>query len=83
MKTGKGLYTIGLDFGTLSGRALLVDIGNGQVMGEAILDYPHGVLDSMLPSGGAGPARLGISAPTRLSGRVGVYCADSDKAEWC
>ena len=47
----KGLYTIGLDYGTLSGRALLVDIGNGEVMGEAVMDYPHGVMTTALPTG--------------------------------
>ena len=50
-KTGKGLYTIGLDYGTLSGRALLVDIGNGEVRAEAAMDYPHAVMNSELPSG--------------------------------
>ncbi len=47
----KNLYTIGLDFGTLSARALLVDIGNGEVMGETAMDYPHGVITGALPSG--------------------------------
>ncbi|MBQ8814875.1 MAG: ribulokinase [Lachnospiraceae bacterium] len=50
-KTEKDLYTLGLDFGTLSGRAILVDIGNGSVVSEAVMDYPHAVMDSVLPCG--------------------------------
>ena len=50
-KSKKGLYTLGLDFGTLSGRAILVDIGDGSVISEAVMDYPHGVMDRELPCG--------------------------------
>ena len=45
------MYTIGLDFGTLSGRAVLVDARDGAEVAEAVFDYPHGVMDSELPSG--------------------------------
>ena len=45
------MYTIGLDFGTLSGRAVLVDARDGAEIAEAVFDYPHGVMDSELPSG--------------------------------
>lgn len=47
----KELYTIGLDYGTLSARAVLVDIGTGEVMAEAVKEYAHGVLDTELPDG--------------------------------
>ena len=47
----RGRYTIGLDYGTLSARAILVDTGNGEVLAEAEKEYPHGVLDSRLPDG--------------------------------
>ena len=50
-KAAKGLYTLGLDFGTLSGRAILVDIGDGSVISEAVMDYPHAVMDRELPCG--------------------------------
>ncbi|MCE2471603.1 MAG: ribulokinase [Anaerolineae bacterium] len=45
------MYTIGLDFGTLSGRAVLVDTRDGAEVAESVFDYPHGVMDSQLPSG--------------------------------
>ena len=45
------MYTIGLDFGTLSGRAVLVDARDGAEVAESVFDYPHGVMDSQLPSG--------------------------------
>ncbi len=44
-------YTIGLDYGTLSGRALLVDVKTGEELASAEYVYPHGVMDSALPSG--------------------------------
>lgn len=44
-------YTIGLDFGTLSGRALLVNVENGEELASVAYDYPHGVMDESLPDG--------------------------------
>jgi len=43
--------TLGLDFGTLSGRALLLDIASGAELATAVMDYPHGVMDHALPDG--------------------------------
>ena len=34
---------IGVDFGTLSGRAVLVKAENGQIIAQRTADYPHGV----------------------------------------
>lgn len=45
------MYTIGLDFGTLSGRAVLVDARDGAELAQAVFDYPHAVMDIELPSG--------------------------------
>jgi L-ribulokinase len=42
---------VGLDFGTLAGRALVVRVDDGAELGTAVLDYPHGVLDRALPDG--------------------------------
>lgn len=44
-------YTIGLDYGTLSGRGVLVRCSDGQVMATAVKEYKHGVMDHFLPDG--------------------------------
>ena len=36
-------YTIGIDFGSLSGRAVLMDTETGREVATATLDYPHAV----------------------------------------
>ena len=42
---------VGVDFGTLSGRAVVARVSDGQELGSAVADYPHAVLDSALPTG--------------------------------
>jgi L-ribulokinase len=44
-------YTIGVDFGTQSGRAVLVEVDIGVEVATAIKEYPHGVMDEYLPDG--------------------------------
>jgi len=44
-------YVIGIDFGTLSGRAVMVNTQTGLEMGATVYDYPHGVMDETLPNG--------------------------------
>lgn len=44
-------YTIGVDYGTLSGRALLVNSITGEEIDSAVFEYPHAVMDTELPSG--------------------------------
>lgn len=43
------MYTIGLDFGTESGRAVVVDTRDGSEIGVSIYPYAHGVIDRRLP----------------------------------
>jgi len=42
-------YAIGVDFGTESGRAVLVDVADGREVATAIYPYSHGVIDEKLP----------------------------------
>ncbi len=44
-------YTLGLDFGTLSVRALIADIRDGREVASAEAEYAHGVMDRELPCG--------------------------------
>ncbi|MBN1535386.1 MAG: ribulokinase [Anaerolineales bacterium] len=42
-------YVIGVDFGTESGRAVLVKVANGEELATAVYPYSHGVIDERLP----------------------------------
>ena len=57
------MYTIGVDFGTLSGRAMLVDAADGAEIAEAVFEYPHTVMDSQLPSGAKLPPDWALQHP--------------------
>jgi len=50
--TSADTYVVGVDFGTLSGRALVVRVGDGAELGAAVAEYPHGVVDAELPGTG-------------------------------
>lgn len=51
-----GKYAIGIDFGTLSVRALLINIETGEELLTKIYEYPHGVMIDSIPTG----EKLGI-----------------------
>jgi len=44
--------TVGVDFGTLSGRAVVVRVGDGAELGSAVHPYASGVIDRELPASG-------------------------------
>ncbi len=46
-------YVVGVDFGTLSGRALVVRVSDGAEVGTAVHEYAHGVIEDRLPGAGA------------------------------
>ena len=53
---------IGIDFGTLSGRAVVVRVADGAELGSAVHEYPHGVMDDAPAGQPARPAAAGLGA---------------------
>ena len=47
-----GAYALGVDFGTESGRALLLDLRRGEEVAVSEVAYAHGVIDRELPHSG-------------------------------
>jgi len=57
-------YVVGVDFGTLSGRALVVRVADGAELADAVCPYPHGVVDDRLPGTGERlPADWALQVP--------------------
>lgn len=42
-------FTLGIDFGTLSGRAVLVDVSNGHVLSTSVYEYKNKVITDFIP----------------------------------
>ncbi|WP_028471895.1 ribulokinase [Nocardioides alkalitolerans] len=62
-------YVVGVDFGTLSGRALVVRVSDGAELGTATFDYPHAVVEDRLPGGGrALPPEWALQVPEDYRG---------------
>jgi L-ribulokinase len=45
-------YSLGLDFGSLSCRAVLFDVENGANVASATIEYPHGIISESNPDSG-------------------------------
>lgn len=57
-------YTIGVDYGTLSGRAVVVRVSDGAEIASAVHPYPHAVVDDVLPgTGDALPPDWALQVP--------------------
>lgn len=56
-------YAIGIDYGTLSARAVLADVADGHVVATAEMAYPHGVMDAHLPDGTPLPQGWALQHP--------------------
>ncbi len=56
-------YVLGLDFGTLSVRAVIVDTLSGEELSESVCAYPHGVMDKLLPDGTPLPPQSATEHP--------------------
>ncbi len=52
MTTAGDAYVVGIDFGTLSGRAVVVRVRDGAEVGTAVHEYRHGVMDATLAATG-------------------------------
>lgn len=76
-------YVVGLDFGTLSGRAAIVRVSDGALLGTAVRTYPHGVMDRTLDAadGQSLPPDFALQDPSdyleALFGAVPAALADS------
>lgn len=73
--------TVGVDFGTESARALLVDIATGQELATAVHRYKRGVIDQRLPDGPHLPHEWALQDPadyvTALGDTVQSVLAES------
>lgn len=49
---GSDSYVVGVDFGTLSGRAVVVRVHDGEELGTAVHEYAHAVIERALPGTG-------------------------------
>ncbi|MBQ9081002.1 MAG: ribulokinase [Clostridia bacterium] len=57
-------YTIGIDYGSLSGRAVVVDVKDGKQLSDCVMDYPHAVMSETLAATGAPlPADYALQDP--------------------
>ena len=56
-------YVVGVDYGTLSGRAVVVRVCDGEELADAEVEYSHGVLDEALPDGTTLAADWALQVP--------------------
>ena len=56
-------YVIGVDFGTLSVRALVADVKDGSELASAVYVYPHAVMSEYLPNGRKLPPDWALQHP--------------------
>ncbi len=56
-------YVIGIDYGTLSARALLVDYATGEEIASFTAEYSHGVMDEKFLDGSDLPANFALQHP--------------------
>ncbi len=57
-------YAIGLDYGTLSARAVLLDTKDGRLAAQCTYTYPHAVMDTQLTDGTPLPPGWALQDPS-------------------
>ena len=45
----KEKFVLGIDYGTESGRVVVIRVRNGEEIASAVIPYPDGVIDEKLP----------------------------------
>lgn len=60
---GGDRYVVGVDFGSLSGRAVVVRVADGHELATAVHEYADGVLDERLPTGEPLPPDWALQNP--------------------
>src|SRR5258707_7439748 len=68
---GGDAYVIGVDFGTLSARALVVRVSDGAEAGTAVSEYPHGAIDRALDGYGELPPDWALQDPADWTRALG------------
>ncbi|PKM63351.1 MAG: ribulokinase [Firmicutes bacterium HGW-Firmicutes-21] len=56
-------YSVGIDYGTLSARGILIDIHSGEEIASCVFGYPHGVMEQSLPCGAKLPPDWALQHP--------------------
>jgi L-ribulokinase len=65
-------FVMGVDFGTLSARALVVRVSDGAEFGTAVSEYAHGVIDRELPGYGELPPDWALQDPGDYTDALGT-----------
>lgn len=56
-------YSIGVDFGKISGRAILVNVETGEIVSTAAMEYPRGIMLKSFKNGNPLPEDWGLAHP--------------------
>lgn len=69
-------YVIGIDFGTLSARAVLLDNETKETLCESVFEYPSGVIDDTLKGGIKLPPLYALQDPKDYIDALSFTCKD-------